>query len=94
MTPPTDILSEPLGGLSREDWLARIEDMADEDGYFEPIGDRHFSAFVDRTPDVLLVSFEEADQVRLTNKGGHPIGFRLAVQHGWSTLSILSKGET
>ncbi len=94
MSNPHDTLNEPLGGLAREEWFARIEEVSDEDGYFEPIGDRHSSIFIDRSPAVLLVTFEEVDQVRLANRNGHPVGFNLAIQRGWSSLTILAHGET
>lgn len=94
MTNPDDMLNEPLGGLAREEWFDRVEEISEEDGYFEPIGERHSSVFIDRSPAVLIVSFEEIDQVRLANRNGHPIGFNLAIQRGWSSLTILAHGET
>ena len=60
------MLNEPIGGLPREVWLGRLEELAENDWYFEPVVDRHYAMFIDRDPAVLLVTFEEADQVRLT----------------------------
>jgi hypothetical protein len=94
MTLANDMLTEPLGGLPRDVWLGRIEEIAEDDGYFEPVGAHHSAIFIDRSPTVLVVSFEELDQVRLANPNGHPVGFRLAARRGWSHLCILAHGET
>lgn len=94
MTPPHDILSDPIGGLPFDAWMQRISEMADDDGYLTRIGDDHSAVFIDRSPSVLLVTFEDAEQVRLASANGHPIGFKLAIDRSWSTLSILSHGET
>ena len=90
----TDMLTEPLGGLPRDVWLGRIEEIAEDDGYFEPVGPDHSAIFIDRSPSVLLVSFEELDEVRLANPHGHPIGFPLAARRGWSHLCLLALVDT
>jgi len=90
----TDGLLQPLGGLSRQAWLAHVEEIAEEDGYFEPIGPNHSAIFIDRSPSVLIVSFEELDKVRLANPNGAPVGFPLAARRDWSHLCILAHGET
>ena len=90
----TDILSEPLGGLSRNEWFRRLERLCEDEGSYEPIGDRHTSVFIDRSPSVLLVTFEEAEEVRLVNNNGQPIAFPLAIARDWSNLCILAHGET
>ncbi len=90
----TDMLTEPLGGLARDVWLGRVEEIAEDDGYFEPVGPDHSAIFIDRSPAVLVVSFEELDQVRLANPAGHPIGFQLAADRDWSHLCLLAHGDT
>ncbi|MEM8630151.1 MAG: phosphoadenosine phosphosulfate reductase [Pseudomonadota bacterium] len=87
-------LRTPLGGLSRADWLTRAEDIAEYDGYFEPVGKQHSAIFIDRDPSVLIVSFEELDTVRLSDELGHPVGFHLARTRDWSHLCIMAEGET
>ena len=94
MTLATDMLTEPLGGLARDVWLGRVEEIAEDDGYFEPVGPDHSAIFIDRSPAVLVVSFEELDQVRLANPAGHPIGFQLAADREWSHLCLLAHGDT
>ena len=89
-----DGLLQALGGLSRQAWLARVEEIAEEDGYFQPLGAHHSAIFLDRSPSVLVVSFEELDQVRLASPGGAPVGFPLAARRDWSHLCILAHGET
>jgi len=94
VTPRTDIINQPLGGLGREEWLARIDEIGESEGYFEPVGPNHSAILIDRSQSVLLVTFEELDQVRLANANGQPIGFKLAVERGWSHLCILAHGDT
>ena len=94
MNTATEMLSDPLSGLARDVWLGRVEEIAEDDGYFEPVGPNHSAIFLDRSQSVLLVSFEELDQVRLANPSGHPVGFSLAVRRGWSHLCMLAHGDT
>jgi hypothetical protein len=50
-------LQSSLADLSKRDWLAAVSELCEEDGYFEPLGKRHFAAFIERD-STLLVSFE------------------------------------
>ena len=44
--------------LTDTQWLVQLEDIGEEEGYFSPLGDDHAAVFVDRSQDVLFVSFE------------------------------------
>lgn len=81
---------EPVG---REAWIARLIELTDEEGYFEPMGPRHHALFLDRSP-TLLVTFEEAGAVRARPEGGMPTGFTLALAQGWSQLALMAEGPT
>lgn len=77
----------------RDAWIARLLDLTEEEGYFEPVGPRHHALFLDRGP-TLLVTFEEAGAVRARPEGGMPTGFQLALAQGWSQLAMMAEGET
>lgn len=75
------------------DWLAIMEEIGEEAGYFEPLGDQHSAFFSDMGP-VLLVSFESLSAVRAAGGGQMPLGYQIAAPRGWSSLSIVAHDET
>ncbi len=87
-----DLVCE-LKGLSAEDWLERVETLADDLGYFEPLGARHNAAFLDGNR-TLLVTFEDAAALRAAGGAAEPRGFSFARTHDWSVLALMSEGES
>lgn len=77
---------------SRDDWLARIDAIGEEKGYFQTVGPRHWALFVDESP-TLLVSFETVDQIR-ARPGELPVAHGIATRHGWSHLCLIADGAT
>ncbi|WP_151720407.1 phosphoadenosine phosphosulfate reductase [Gemmobacter serpentinus] len=73
-------------------WLARLDEICADEGYFEPLGARHHAFFADEGP-TLIVSFETVEQVR-ARKDQMPFALSVAAPRGWSQLCILSEGET
>ncbi|MBL8564033.1 MAG: hypothetical protein JNN06_17340 [Gemmobacter sp.] len=73
-------------------WRARLEEICDEEGYFDPVGAHHHALFTDEGP-VLIVSFETVDQVR-ARPGQMPFAVSVAAAHGWSSLTLIADGET
>lgn len=82
-----------LGRLTPEDWYARIEEIAEEHGNFTPLGDNHFASFLDAGTK-LLVTFENAEDIRKSSKGAEPRGFAYTRTEGWSHLAIISQTES
>lgn len=82
-----------LSRLDPEAWAARLEEIADEHGYFEPLGARHSAAFLDAGPK-LLVTFEDARTIRNSRPASEPRGFDFVRNEGWSSLSLISEGES
>lgn len=78
----------------RDGWLARIAEIFDEEGHFEPLGSRHWAAFWDDSPSVLLVSFESMDTIRAGGGAQMPLGHTVARARGWSHLCLIAEGET
>ncbi|MEL7345955.1 MAG: phosphoadenosine phosphosulfate reductase [Pseudomonadota bacterium] len=81
-------------GLSDAEWLEEVEEIAEERGYFSPLGDDHIAVFVDADSDVLFVSFEAMAAVRAFGESGLPIGFDIADDKNWSHLSLVSIEES
>ncbi|MDU8926684.1 phosphoadenosine phosphosulfate reductase [Alisedimentitalea sp. MJ-SS2] len=83
----------PLAGLDKAEWLNRLADIADERGHFQPLGQKHLAAFVDAGA-TLLVSFESIQGIRTLSDTAQPLGWELTRALGWSSLSVISEGDT
>ena len=86
-------LVDPVSNLNEDEWLDRIEDIAEDHGYFEPLGPKHSATFIDRGP-ILFVSFETVESVRDSAHSDVPMGWQLIQGTDWSQLCLLSSGET
>lgn len=76
----------------RANWLALMDQIGEDAGYFEPLGPKHWAFFVDEKP-TLLVSFEQADDIR-ARPGQMPMGHDIAKDFGWSHLCLIADGDT
>jgi hypothetical protein len=76
-----------------KEWLAKLEDTAEERGYFQPLGDHHFAVFTDESP-TLLVTFETVENIRRNSETDMPLGYDLVSENGWSQLTIIAEGNT
>ncbi len=90
---PLTEMIDPANNLSDEDWLERLEDVAEELGFFEPLGPDHSALFVDRSRQ-LLVTFETIETARGRSSNDVPLGWQLADDRGWSQLCLLAHSET
>jgi len=82
-----------LAGMKKADWLAAVEALCDEDGYFETLGKRHYAAFIEKSP-TLLVSFETLQGIPALSSLAQPLGWEMMLEHNWSSLCIASNGDT
>jgi hypothetical protein len=87
-------IADAEGAVDRESWLERMDEIFDEAGHFEALGHRHWSAFWDESPSVLVVSFERMETIRAATPGKMPFGYAVARSRGWSHLCIIAEGET
>lgn len=72
--------------------IFRVMDRLGEDsGYFEPLGPDHAAFFQDEGP-VLLVTFETLDQVA-AQPDQLPMGYRIAKERGWSSLTLIARNR-
>jgi len=81
------------GGLmtdvSMSAWRARLEELGDELGYFEPLGAHHSAFFSDDGP-ILLVSFETRAAIRDRDED-LPLGYEVARMAGHSSLTLIAE---
>ena len=89
----TTQLIDPANKLPEAQWLDLLEDIAEERGYFEPLGPDHSAMFLDGGP-ALLVTFETMDSIRARTHSDVPLGWDLAMDNTWSQLCLMSHGET
>ena len=72
------------------EWLARLDELADDCGAFTPLGAHHAAFFADGS-DTLLVSFESVDRIRQQQDDHRPLGLSIAARHGWSSLVMIAR---
>jgi len=82
-----------LPDAGKQEWLAGLQSIGDEPGFFERIGNRHYALLTEASP-TLLVTFENIDEIRRDSIKGLPLGFDLIKDNGWSHLGLLSDGNT
>ena len=100
LSPPASAATSPITADpaaitpadTRTNWLAMMDQIGDEAGYFEPLGARHWAFFVDEAP-TLLVTFEQAEDI-CARPGQMPLGHDIAKAKGWSHLCIIADGDT
>ncbi len=85
--------ADDLRSLSDNMWLARIGEIGDAAGSYTTLGARHSGVFADRGP-ILLVTFENIAGIRRAAPQQLPLGFRIAGERGWSSLSLIADGDT
>lgn len=91
-TPAQDTRHAVTAPSDRDRWCQAMEARCAEEGYFEPVGDRHWAWFHDDGP-ALVVTFETLDSI-LAREGQVSFGHSVAAQRGWSHLCLISDGET
>lgn len=82
-----------LADLSRSDWLQAVADITDAQGFFQPLGPRHFAAFLEED-STLLVTFETVQGIRALSENAQPLGWEMVKAYGWSHLCLASEGDT
>ena len=82
-----------LSELDYGTWRARLEEIGEVTGFFEPLGPRHHALFHE-DGDTLLVSFESFAGIEALSEAKRPLGLDVAEAEGWSLLSVVSKNDT
>lgn len=82
-----------LADLPKGEWLTQLARVAEEHGFFQPLGRRHFAALV-RKSETLIVTFETIQGIRALSDDSEPLGWQMVRENGWSHLCIASDGDT
>jgi len=82
-----------LSDLNRGEWTDRLQQVGDDYGYYQPLGEDHAAVFVDAGKS-LIVTFESRVAIRKTHEREEPRGFDFTRQLGWSSLSLISNSES
>lgn len=93
MEPQTKSFSPDLSNHSRAEWLVTLRRIGEEYGFAEPMGKHHAAIFVEEG-DTLVVGFETMSGIEALSETRTPIGFDMVNANGWSSLSLLSHGDT
>jgi hypothetical protein len=93
MADATPSMNSSFAEMPMDEWLEAVEAVAEEDGYFQPVGKKHYAIFVERQP-TLLVSFETVQGMRALSALSQPLGWDMVRDHDWSHLCIASDGDT
>ncbi len=84
---------DPAAKLGDEEWFDALWDIAEDEGFFEPLGPDHTATFIERGP-VLLVTFETLESIRERTNTDVPLGWQMVEGTDWSHLCVISHGET
>ena len=86
-------LEVSLAEISKRDWLTALAELSEENGHFQPLGKKHFSSYIAGS-ETLLVTFESYDGIQRISPNAHPLGWEVAKVLGWSSLSVMSDGQS
>jgi len=82
-----------LADLPKAGWLGKLAEIGEAEGFFRPLGRRHFACHIERG-DTLIVTFETQQGIRGLSERAEPLGWSLVRARGWSHLCVASDGET
>ena len=86
-------LEVSLAEMSKRDWLTALAELSEENGHLQPLGKKHFSSYIAGS-ETLLVTFESYDGIQRISPNAHPLGWEVAKVLGWSSLSVMSDGQS
>lgn len=93
MTDAGPNMETSLAGMAPADWLRTVSAIVAEDGYTEALGPQHHAVFAEEGR-TLLVTFETLQDINTLSEDAHPLGWDLLDSHGWSSLCLISDGDT
>ena len=82
-----------LREYGKSDWCAELAELVEDDGMFQRLGKRHMAVFTEHGR-TLLVSFESIQGIFALSPKAHPMGWTCAETAGWSSLTLISDGDT
>ncbi|WP_299687049.1 phosphoadenosine phosphosulfate reductase [uncultured Tateyamaria sp.] len=87
------VFDPDLADLPKRGWLSKLAEIAEAEGFFQPLGKRHFATHI-RRGDTLIVTFETVQGIRALSETAEPLGWSMVRDNDWSNLCIVSDGDT
>lgn len=78
---------------SRAEWLSSVEKLVAPEGSATRLGKSHMSVMRPGN-STLLVAFETLQGIQTLSPRAHPLGWHAAQTEGWSSLTLISDGDT
>ena len=85
-------VTDTAGHTARAAWIAAMEKLTEDEGYFHTLGPRHFAYFAD-LGTTLLVSFDRLEDI-LARPDQMPLAHAHAAARGWSHVCVIADGAT
>lgn len=82
-----------LAGLNDAQWLQTAATLVEESGYAQHLDDAHHALFSEEGR-TLLVTFESLQGIRTLSEDARPLAWDMLDSHGWSSLCVISDGDT
>ncbi|GGX57547.1 hypothetical protein GCM10007385_28050 [Tateyamaria omphalii] len=82
-----------LADLPKAEWLSRLAQTVEKQGFFRQLGRKHFAAHI-RRGETLVVTFESVQGMRALSDRAEPLGWSMVRDNDWSHLCIASDGDT
>lgn len=86
-------IGRSLRDHSRAEWISEVENSISPRGRVTRLGKQHV-AVARQGGATLLVAFETLQGIQTLSARAHPIGWHLFENNGWSSLSLISDGDT
>lgn len=84
--------ADPADPDLRTAWVAAMEKLTEDEGYFHNLGANHHVFFADQGT-TLLVSFDRMEDI-LARPGQMPLAHAQATARGWSHVCVIADGDT
>lgn len=93
MPQPSNRFPPNLNNLSRTQWQAEMIKLGQDRGSVETLDAAHMALFVKAGP-TLLVTFENQSALTAVSETNTPYGLNFVETRNWSSLSVVSQGDT
>ncbi|MEL7282341.1 MAG: phosphoadenosine phosphosulfate reductase [Pseudomonadota bacterium] len=87
------LLQADLSGLEWDAWCDKLNDLAGDDGYCEPLGPDHAAVLIEKKP-TLLVTFETRPGIAAGEQMGQSMAWPLTEALGWSHMALMARHES
>ncbi|MEM7753074.1 MAG: phosphoadenosine phosphosulfate reductase [Pseudomonadota bacterium] len=80
--------------MPEPEWLDALRLIGDAQGSYSDLGRDHAAIFVEKSHDVLFVTFETVFGIRSSSETGMPLAFDICARRGWSHMTVMAKRQS